>query len=240
MMRGDPEEAPAQPLLSPALANAVAIGVTLTCAGVIAYAFSPERAGQPAMLLSLGAFYAVLAAAALYLLHAKGALARSFRPAWGDISLAAVTAGALHVGARIAASALASGASPRILWVRGIYEQLGDPTVLDHTLVGLAVFTVAALEEITWRGLVMGSLQRVARPWRAATITSILYAAAHLPTVALLRVPGVGFNPLLVLAALGCGMVWSALVLRTGRLLPAVLAHALFSWSIIELPLWLQ
>src|SRR6185437_7733673 len=187
-----------------------------------------------------GAFYAALAAAALYLLHKRGALARSFRPAWGDIPLAAVTAGALHVGARVAAALLASHASPHILWIRGIYEQLGDPEVLDHTLVGAAVFAVAALEEITWRGLVMGSLQRVARPWRAATLTSILYAAAHLPTVALLRVPGVGYNPMLVLAALGCGMVWGGLVVRTNRLLPAVLAHALFSWSIIELPIWLQ
>jgi hypothetical protein len=28
------------------------------------------------------------------------------------------------------------------------------------------------------------------------------------------------------------------MVLRTGRLTPAILAHALFSWSIIEFPLW--
>jgi membrane protease YdiL (CAAX protease family) len=41
-----------------------------------------------------------------------------------------------------------------------------------------------------------------------------------------------------VLAAFGCGMVWSLLVIRTGRLTPALLAHALFSWSIIEFPLW--
>jgi hypothetical protein len=75
-------------------------------------------------------------------------------------------------------------------------------------------------------------------PRRAALISSLLYAAAHLPTLFLLRPPGGSLNPLVMLAALGCGLVWSFLVLRTGRLTPAILAHALFSWSVIEFPLW--
>jgi hypothetical protein len=28
------------------------------------------------------------------------------------------------------------------------------------------------------------------------------------------------------------------MLLRTGRLIPSVLAHAVFTWSLIELPLW--
>ncbi len=233
-----------------ALANATVLGVTLGSTGVLAWAFSPERAGHGSMLAAIGVFYAVLAALALRRLHRRGELGARFRPAYGDITLGAAAAGALYGGARIVASLLAANGSVRELWIRGIYEQLGDPDAPGRMLVGVAVLVVAALEEIVWRGLVMLSIQDVAprdvggargrgAGVRAATISSLLYAGAHLPTLTLLRVPVAGYNPLLVLAALGCGMVWSAIVLRTGRLLPAVIAHALFSWSIVEFPLWL-
>ena len=47
-----------------------------------------------------------------------------------------------------------------------------------------------------------------------------------------------GPNPLLVVAAFGCGIVWSFLRYRTGRLAPAVISHAIFSWAIVEFPIW--
>jgi membrane protease YdiL (CAAX protease family) len=223
---------------SPALANALAIGVTLTGAGVLAYAFDPARAGQGKMLAAIGGFYAVLTALALYRLHRRGELRGSFIPVRGDITFAAVTAGVLYGGARIAASLLATPGSPRELWIMRIYLQIGEVGAPGRRLLGAAVFTVAALEEIAWRGLVMRAIQDVSGSLRAAAITTVLYAAMHLPTLTLLRMPGAGYNPLVVTAALGCGMVWSLMVLRNGRLTPAVLAHALFSWSIVEFPLW--
>jgi membrane protease YdiL (CAAX protease family) len=233
------EEAPAAPpLASATMANALALGITLTSAGVIAYAFAPARAGQTAMLASIGGLYAVLATAALYQLHRRGDLRRLLLPARGDITLAAVTAGVLYGAARIVASALAAHGSSHELWIMRIYLQIGEAGEPERRLLGAAVFAVAALEEIAWRGLLMRSIQGVAGPLRACVITTLLYAAAHLPTLALLRMPGAGYNPLVVLAALGCGLVWSLMVLRTGRLTPAILAHALFSWSIIEFPLW--
>jgi uncharacterized protein len=220
-----------------AMANALAIGVTLTGAGMIAYAFHPARAGQSRMLGALGGFYAVLTALALYLLYRRGEL-RRLLPVRGDITLAAVTAGVLYGGARSAGLLLASPGSPRELWIMRIYLQIGDLSAPGRKLLGAAVFTVAALEEIVWRGLVMRSLQDVTGSFRAALITTLLYTAAHLPTLSLLAMPVAGYNPLVVLAAFGCGLVWSLMVLRTGRLTPAVLAHALFSWSIIEFPMW--
>ena len=228
---GDPPNAPG-------IVNALVIGVTLTNAGVIAYAFDPARAGQSAMLGSMAAFYAALSALALYRLHRRGELIRRFRPARGDITLAAVTAGVLYGAAHIVASLFAAPGSPRELWVVRLYLQLGDPDAPGRSLVGVAVFCVAALEEIVWRGLVMRSIQDVAGPWRAVALSTALYAAVHLPTLVSLRAPGAGYNPLVLLAALGCGLVWGLMVLRTGRLVPAILAHALFSWSIIEFPLW--
>jgi membrane protease YdiL (CAAX protease family) len=220
------------------LANAAAIGVTLTGAGVLAYAFDPARAGQARMLAAIGAFYAVLTVPTLYRLYRRGELRRSFVPARGDITFAAVTAGVLYGGARIGASLLASPGSPRVHWLERIYLQIGEVGAPESRLLGASVFAVAALEEIVWRGLVMRSIQDVSGSFRAVAITTLLYAAAHLPTLSLLRMPPAGYNPLLVAAALGCGLVWSLMVVRNGRLTPAVLAHALFSWSIVEFPLW--
>ena len=233
-----PDATPSRAAAAPSIANALAVGVTLSTAGVIAYAFNPARAGQGSMLASLGAFYAVLAAPALYRLHRRGELRRRFRPAYGDITLGAATAGVLYGSARIVGALVAAHGSPREPWIEALYRQLGNPDAPGRTLTGAAVFAVAALEEIVWRGLVMGSIQDVAGPWRACAYTTLLYAAAHLPTMILLRAPGAGDNPLVVVAALGCGLVWSLMVLRTGRLLPSLLAHALFSWAIIEFPLW--
>ncbi len=226
-----------RPMASAAVAGAAAIGVTLTGAGVLAYAFDPARAGEGQMLGALGGFYAGLTALALYRLHRRGELRRAFLVARGDITMAAVSAGALYAAARVARALLAG--SPYELWIMRIYLQIGDLSGPGSKLLGAAVFAVAALEVIGWRGLVMRSQQDAgASGPRAAAITTLLYAAAHLPTLSLLRMPGAGLNPLLVTAALGCGMVWSLMVLRSGRLVPAVLAHAVFTWSLIEFPLW--
>lgn len=238
---GDPPERPTRPpnkMESAAVAGASALGLMLTGAGVIAYAFSPARAGQGQMLGALGGFYAVVAGLALHFLHRRGELRRAFRLARGDITLAAVTAGVLYGATRIAGSILATPGSPRELWIMRVYLQIGDLSAPGRKLLGAAVFVVAALEEIAWRGLLMRSLQDVTTGFRAVLYTTLLYTAAHLPTLSLLAMPGAGRNPLLVLAALGCGAIWGLMVLRNGRLTPAILAHALFSWSIIELPLW--
>jgi membrane protease YdiL (CAAX protease family) len=226
------------PATAPALANGLALGITLSTAGVVSYAFNPARAGQGSMLAALGAFYAALSVPALYRLHRRGELRRRFRPAYGDITLGAATAGVLYGSARIVGTLIAAHGSPREAWVAALYHQLGNPDAPGRTLTGAAVFAIAALEEIVWRGLVMGSIQDVAGPWRGAIYTTLLYAAAHLPTLVLLRAPLSGDNPLVIVAALGCGLVWSLMVLRTGRLVPSLVAHALFSWAIIEFPLW--
>jgi membrane protease YdiL (CAAX protease family) len=47
-----------------------------------------------------------------------------------------------------------------------------------------------------------------------------------------------GPNPLLPAAAFGCSIVWCYLRYRTDRLAPSVLSHAIFSWAVVEFPLW--
>ena len=150
-----------------------------------------------------------------------GTLSSTARSTWTDRS-----------SGRISLSEL-----PRSLWIARIYDQIGDMSANRVIYVGLAVLVIAALEELTWRGLVMRSLRSSMGPLRAWLLSSVLYALSHVATLRLLAPPVAGLNPLIVAAALGCGLVWGHIYNRTGRLTPAVFAHALFSWAIVDFPL---
>jgi hypothetical protein len=212
--------------------------VTLSVAAAITFTFNPERAGQPIGLIVLGAVYAVFTAMALGRLHLRGDLRDQLRPRGGDLALGAITAALLYGIAMVAHLTLTGPGSPRTGWIMRIYLQLGDPTVGGHMLRSAAVFGVAALEEVTWRGLVMRSLEGAVGETRALLLSTLLFAVAHAPTIYLLADANAGLNPLVVSAAFGCSLVWGFIALRYRRLVPAIFAHALFSWAVVEFPLW--
>jgi uncharacterized protein len=216
----------------------VAGGVTLGTAAVISFAFDPARAGQASVLIAMGVFYALLTAAALVRLHRRGELRSIMRPAGGDLTFGALTAGLLYGAAMAAQLTLAPRGTPREAWIVLTYLQIGDPAEVNLHLLGGAVFVIAALEEIVWRGLVMRVLDARLGPQRAWLLTTALFGVAHAPAMFLLRDPVAGLNPLLPLAAGGCGFIWGYLALRTGRMIPAIFSHALFTWAVIEFPLW--
>jgi uncharacterized protein len=225
-------------LSSPGEAISVSVGVTLATGVVMTFAFDPRRAGTPAMLIAIGLFYALIGAFAIRRLDQRGELRSRFRPASGDFALGAVVAGALYGAAHVVEQTIAAHGSIHEAWIMRLYLQIGDPNAPGHVLVGGAVFLVAALEELMWRGLVMRTLEAVYGARRALVVTSLLFATAHSPTLYLLGDPTAGPNPLIVLAALGCGTVWGLVYLRTSRLVPALFAHALFSWAVVEFPIW--
>lgn len=212
--------------------------VTVGAATAVAFAFEPSHAGTTAMLAALFVAYALFGAVAIVRLRRRGELYRVMRPAGGDLTLGAVVAATLYVAAMIGQRALAPHGSPREAWIAGIYHLLGDPTDTAYHLAAGAIFVIAALEELTFRGLVMRVLDDRLGARRAWLLSSGLYALAHLPTAFLLRAPLAGPNPLVVLAALGCGFVWGWLANRSGRVTPALFAHALFTWAIVEFPIW--
>lgn len=232
-----PESAPPPPV-SAREAVSVAFAVAIAAGAVITFAFDPGRAGQPVVVGSIGALYALLALFALVRLRRRGELRESLRVVRGDISLAALVAGLCYGLGRVLLPLLAPHGAPREAWLLRVYLQLGELAANGRLAVGLAVFGVAAMEEIAWRGLVLRTLEDAFGARRALLYTTLLYGLAHAPTVWLLRDPLAGLNPLLLLAALGCGLAWGALAVRAGRLVPSVLAHGLFTWTVIELPFW--
>jgi membrane protease YdiL (CAAX protease family) len=161
-------------------------------------------------------------------------------PRWGDFTLAVLGGGGLYAAAWAFVRLVAPVGSRREAWLVPLYGQIGDPRILQgHAILVVATIGVASLaEELVWRGMVTELLaervgSRTAWLWAAA-----LYATAFAPTMWALRT-GPGLNPILVLAAAGIGLACGGLHRSTGRLLPAVLAHAVFDSAVVLIaPLW--
>ncbi len=215
---------------------AVALAVTALVAAAFVWGLKPQRQLTALPFVAIGAAYLATATLALGRLRARHEL-RLLRPRSGDVTVAALVAGLLY-GLAFAAHVLFTSRGPRSAWVFSVYVLLGDPFSDRHHLVAAGLALVGVLEELTWRGLVLPLLETRAGTLRASVTSSILYATAHMPSMFLLGNPTAGPNPLLVLASLGCGLVWAYLRYRTDRLAPVLLAHGLFTWAVVEFPLW--
>jgi membrane protease YdiL (CAAX protease family) len=214
-----------------------ALAVTVVVSAIFHFAFAPELVAKGVPLIALGAAYAVFAAVGALRLRASKNLA-TLRPKAGDISIGALVAGLLYGLGYAGVKLVMARGTPREGWIVNLYKMLGDPTVPSHLMVSIPVFFIGGLEEITWRGLVLESLETHLGTFRASVLTAVLWAAAHAPTLYRLGDPLSGYNPLLVAGALGCGLVWAYLRFRVGRLSTVVISHAIFSWAIIQFPLW--
>lgn len=94
---------------------------------------------------------------------------------------------------------------------------------LDGAWRCLALVPVAAAEEIVWRGLVQGALVAHLGTRRGVVATALIYAAVQLPVGA----------PLLLIAALWCGLVWGVLRAGLGHIAAPVAAHV--AWDTVIL-----
>jgi membrane protease YdiL (CAAX protease family) len=237
---GDREEAHAPaPPDSPRAAALTAAGVTLATALGAWLAFDRANAASPSLLAPLAVTYALLAWVALRRLRGRRELRLRLQPAQGDLSFAALAAASLYGAGKLVQAGFLPLGTPNEGWLRLLYLFLGNPTSdATRLATGGAVFVIGALEELAWRGLVFDALATRWSTRTAVLATTALYAAAHLPTAFRLAVPGLGPNPLLVGAAVGCGLAWNLAYVRVGRLTPVVLSHGLFSWAMFEFPLW--
>ena len=87
---------------------------------------------------------------------------------------------------------------------------------VPSSLVGLLLFfPIGFGEEVYWRGFVQRYFQGRHGKWTAFFITVVLYTGVHVPTA----------NPVLILAALVCGVFWGGLYVCTGSLIPVLISH---------------
>jgi uncharacterized protein len=204
------------------------------------FAFMPDAAGSVRFWALAGGPTAALAAVAAVWAAREDFLRDWLAPRWGDFTLGLFVAAALYGAAWLFAHWVCPVGSPREIWLVSLYGQIGDPRELQSRApaVGAAMTFIAVCEEVLWRGAVPQLLaERVGS--RAAWVWAIaLYPLAYAPTIVALGAGG-HYNPVLFIAALGAGLVWSLLARALGRLGPSIVAHALFDWTAIMMfPLW--
>jgi membrane protease YdiL (CAAX protease family) len=196
-----------------------------------AFAFRPSIAGSSLFWWSVALPYVPLVALALYKMWDDGTMVEKLMPRWGDLSIGMLTASLLLLCSWAARSMLAPAGSDRQAWIFHIYLQLGDPDVLQHSvLLSAVLIAITAAEEIVWRGMVLGDLNERLGERLGWIATAALYGLCALPTLYTLRDDSAGLNPLLVTAALGCGLVWTFTAARVRRLMPVIFSHAFFTY----------
>jgi membrane protease YdiL (CAAX protease family) len=216
------------------LAPLAIVAVVAACNAV---AWSADRAGTRGFALWSMLPTIVLAAIGAWWLWREDGDLQLLAPKWGDASLAIVCALALFGGAWLMVHVLAPAGSPREAWMARLYLQFGPGGDLKKQMVVVVAGLVAIAigEEVLWRGVVTRLLEPLVGSRRAWIVSAFLYALAHLPTVFLLADDAAGHNPMLVLGALGAGLVWGGLARRLGRLSPGILSHVAFDWTVLVL-----
>jgi membrane protease YdiL (CAAX protease family) len=196
-----------------------------------AFAFRESLQGSAAFWLWLLIPTLLLALVSLRVLWQNGTLIERFTPRWGDLSIGALTASVLLVASWAARGALAPSGTTRQAWLYRVYLQLGDPETLQTSaLLTACLLLTAAAEEIVWRGMVLDALAERFGSRRGWILAALAYALSLAPTLFALRDPVAGPNPLLMTAALGCGIVWGFLAARAGRLAPGIFSHMAFTY----------
>jgi membrane protease YdiL (CAAX protease family) len=197
----------------------------------MAFAFQPELAGTFWFWVALGVPYLALAALALHKLWDEGTLLDVLSPRWGDLSIG-VLVGAILLAASFGARAvLAPAGSTRLAWLFRIYAQIGDSDQVQRSVIYTCMLLVIVVcEELVWRSMVLDELTERFGPRRGWPLAALCYGLTALPTLYTLRDPNAGLNPLLLTAALGCGIVWTFLASLKGRLVPVIIAHGVFTY----------
>jgi CAAX protease family protein len=137
-----------------------------------------------------------------WMLVALGGFALAFAAALAPF----VLVGTLSVDDGAIGYRLSTGALP--------VDRSSGPAVIVGATLAIAVLAPIC-EEIFFRGVMFGSLRRWKGVWVAATITAVVFSAAHLE-----------FSPVIFADRLIAGFVWCLVYARTGRLLPGMMAHA--------------
>lgn len=204
------------------------------------FAFSPNSASSLEFWVLAGGPTVLLAAAALAWAKREDYLTEWLGPRWGDFSRGLLGAVVLFGAAWAFARVVTPVGSAREIWLVSLYAQIGDPRVLQaHApAIGAAVAVIASCEEVLWRGTITQLVaSQVGSRW-AWVWSAGLYALAYIPTMWALRA-GAGIDPVLVAAALGGGLLWGGMARLFGRLVPGIIAHALFDWAVLMMfPLW--
>lgn len=89
----------------------------------------------------------------------------------------------------------------------------------------LLLFLIGPGEEIYWRGFIQTNFTRISGENKGYILSSLLYSLVHVITG----------NFMLVLASLVCGLYWGWFYKREQNLVPVIISHALWDFTIFVL-----
>jgi hypothetical protein len=209
-------------------------GIVLAVAIASHLAFAESRAGTRWVFILMAIPTVVLAIVGCVRAYQDGILKDWISVRGGDFTRGFASAAILFGVAYGFSKYVTPPTSPQAVWLARLYDQIGDPGELRKNIgtVVAALVVMAAAEEFLWRGFVTNLLAEKVGSSRAWIYSAVLYAVAHIPTAWQLKGSS-GPNPVVILAALGCGLLWGFMARRFDRLLPSFFSHVLFDWTVL-------
>lgn len=202
--------------------------VTACVAAIVAFSLRSDLQSQALMWSTLVGGHVALGALAAARLHRRGVLLDVLKLHRGDPSRGVITGLGLLAAAWLIRSGLIGPGSPQQAWVFNVRARIGD--IEGAAGATACLLGLVALEELIWRGLVLRELSDRLGRARAIALSALLYSVALAPTLVTLGDPVAGPNPLLAMAALGCGLIWGYLAATSERLWPSLVSHCVFSY----------
>lgn len=89
----------------------------------------------------------------------------------------------------------------------------------------LLLFVIGPGEEIYWRGFIQNNLAKRLGENKGYIFATLLYAGVHIIT----------FNFMLVIAALVCGIYWGWIYKKEKSLVPIIISHAIWDFTVFVL-----
>jgi len=110
---------------------------------------------------------------------------------------------------------------------------LGLPPLQAFIFVGINTLIVGISEELAFRGIFFSAARSAMRPWPAIAITSAIFGAVHvLNGITTGNWPGATTQ---AIAAAMSGVLFIAILIRTGSLVPAMIVHWLWDFGVFSI-----
>ena len=230
--------------LDPYVLRLSAVAVVLAVAGTLSARLAPAR---PVLITvaAIAVSFSVFAGGPQWIVDISGGrFDGNMQQLLSSLAEAVITVAAVVVVVRVAPArsrpALRVSSFGRGAWlatIAGLVLFFGVALLLPATLLGRNGLAPIALardlplqvpanalqalaQEMQFRGLLMGTLERVAPPWMSNLVQALFFGLAHI------AVQYAGPQPVFVPLTIGLGVLLGWMTQRTGSLWPAIVIHA--------------
>ena len=184
---------------------------------VVLSPFPPIFSGMPIFLPTI--YTLILVTIILYLVHRRIS-ATDIRISTGTYRVSVQLCAGASIGIIIGLIEYFILKPPPILSDANLIQMIAYIAIVPAIMVGV-------VEELLFRGLLQGSLEKVAPKWLAIGVSSIIFGLMHIGWM----------NPLEILFAYGAGVAFGCLSTATGSLIAPITAHAFGNFTLYLLVL---